>query len=299
MSYYNNIPHLLSPVVTESKEAVRALQWGVGEMTRRYRLLAKVHARNIDSFNQKIAEKSIKEGLISEEDNKKLPFIVIIVDELADLMLTASKDVEALVQRIAQLARAVGIHLLVATQRPSVDIITGSIKANLTSRMAFRTIQSVDSRTILGRIGAENLLSNGDMLFLRSGAPDIERYHGSFISEAEVETIVADILSQHYETDKIERFDEVTSGLKEKIPGASSSSDGGRDEKFEEAARLIVSTGLGSTSLLQRRLKLGYARAGRLMDELHEAGIVGPQIGSKAREVKITTEVLEDLLNTN
>jgi S-DNA-T family DNA segregation ATPase FtsK/SpoIIIE len=161
MSYYNNIPHLLSPVVTESKEAVRALQWGVGEMTRRYRLLAKVHARNIDSFNQKIAEKSIKEGLISEEDNKKLPFIVIIVDELADLMLTASKDVEALVQRIAQLARAVGIHLLVATQRPSVDIITGSIKANLTSRMAFRTIQSVDSRTILGRIGAENLLSNG------------------------------------------------------------------------------------------------------------------------------------------
>lgn len=299
MSYYNNIPHLLSPVVTESKEAVKALQWGVGEMTRRYRLLAKVHARNIDSFNQKIAEKSIKDGLISDDDNKKLPFIVIIVDELADLMLTASKDVEALIQRVAQLARAVGIHLVVATQRPSVDIITGSIKANLTSRIAFRTIQAVDSRTILGRIGAENLLGRGDMLFLRSGAPDIERYHGAFISEADVETIVADILNQQYETDKIESFGDTASDSEESIPGTTSSSEEGKDEKFEEAARLIVSTGLGSTSLLQRRLKLGYARAGRLMDELHESGIVGPQIGSKAREVLITTEVLEDLLNTN
>jgi S-DNA-T family DNA segregation ATPase FtsK/SpoIIIE len=298
MSYYENIPHLLAPVVTESKEAVKALQWGVGEMTRRYRLLAKVYARNIDSFNQKIEEKSIKEGLIPEADNKKLPFIVIIVDELADLMLTASRDVEGLIQRIAQLARAVGIHLLVATQRPSVDIITGPIKANLTSRIAFRTIQSVDSRTILGHIGAEKLLGRGDMLFLRNGAPDIERYHGSFISEEDVETIVDTVRNQEYDTDKLDNFEDDDSGAREPIPGVPGAEGSGRDEKFEEAARLIVSTGLGSTSLLQRRLKLGYARAGRLMDELHEAGIVGPQEGSKAREVLVTPETLEDVLGS-
>jgi S-DNA-T family DNA segregation ATPase FtsK/SpoIIIE len=258
-------------------------------------LLAKVYARNIDSFNQKIAEKSIKEGLIAEEDNKPLPFIVIIVDELADLMLTASRDVEGLIQRIAQLARAVGIHLLVATQRPSVDIITGPIKANLTSRIGFRTIQSVDSRTILGHIGAEKLLGRGDMLFLRSGAPDIERYHGAYISEEDVEKIVSHVRDQEVETEKIESFEEIMDGGKGAVSGVSSEDSDGRDEKFEEAARLIVSTGLGSTSLLQRRLKLGYARAGRLMDELHEAGVVGPQEGSKAREVLITPDTLEDM----
>lgn len=301
MSYYEHIPHLLAPVVTESKEAVKALHWSVVEMTRRYRLLAKVHARNIDSFNHKIEEKSINPATISQGDNKKLPYIVIIVDELADLMLTASRDVEGLIQRIAQLARAVGIHLVVATQRPSVDIITGPIKANLTSRIAFRTIQSVDSRTILGSIGAEKLLGRGDMLFLRNGAPDIERYHGSFISEEDVETIVDAIRKQSYETEKIESFEEVMSGTKETIPGvadsSSSNSNDERDEKFEEAARLIVTTGLGSTSLLQRRLKLGYARAGRLMDELHDAGIVGPQEGSKVREVLVRPEDLEEMLN--
>ena len=298
MSYYEHIPHLMAPVVTESKEAVKALQWGVMEMSRRYRLLARVHARNIDSFNQKVEEKSIKEGLISEKDNKKLPFIVIIVDELADLMLTSSRDVEGLVQRIAQLARAVGIHLVVSTQRPSVDIITGPIKANLTSRIAFRTIQSNDSRTILDSIGAEKLLGRGDMLFLRSGAADIERYHGSFISEEDVEAIVSEIRSQNYETEKISSFEEATAESKEYIPGVKSSTsdaDGGRDERFEEAARLIVTTGLGSTSLLQRRLKLGFARAGRLMDQLHDAGIVGPQEGSKAREVLVKAEQLEDI----
>jgi len=295
MSYYENIPHLLAPVVTESREAVKALQWGVMEMSRRYKLLARVYARNIDSFNQKIDEKSIPEGKISEEDNKKLPFIVIIVDELADLMLTASRDVEGLIQRIAQLARAVGIHLVVSTQRPSVDIITGPIKANLASRIAFRTIQSNDSRTILDHIGAEKLLGRGDMLFLRSGAPDIERYHGAFITEEDVEIIVNEIRSQNFETEKVESFEDVMSdagGSKDDTPA----SEDGRDEKFEEAARLIVNSGLGSTSLLQRRLKLGFARAGRLMDELHQAGIVGPQEGSKAREVLVSPEQLEGIL---
>ena len=155
LAFYEGTPHLMSPVVTESKEAVKALQWGVIEMERRYKMLAKVGARNIDSFNTRLESGKLN-GILSEQDNKPLPFIVILVDELADLMMTASKDVEGLIQRIAQLARAVGIHLIVATQRPSVDIITGPIKANLTSRIAFRTIQSTDSRTILGHVGAEN-----------------------------------------------------------------------------------------------------------------------------------------------
>jgi DNA segregation ATPase FtsK/SpoIIIE-like protein len=296
MSYYQGIPHLLSPVVTESKEAVKALQWGVAEMTRRYKLLAKVHARNIDSFNRKMEEKSIKEGLLSEEDNKKLPFIVIIVDELADLMLTASRDVEALIQRIAQLARAVGIHLIVATQRPSVDIITGPIKANLTSRIAFRTIQSTDSRTILGHVGAEKLLGRGDMLFLRNGAPDLERYHGGFISEEDVETVVAAVRSQEADVEKLESFDETPGDSSDALIPGMPDKDSDKDDLFEEAARLVVSTGQGSTSFVQRRLKVGYARAGRLMDELHKAGIVGPQEGSKVREVLVKPDELEGML---
>jgi DNA segregation ATPase FtsK/SpoIIIE-like protein len=292
LAFYEGIPHLMSPVVTESKEAVKALQWGVREMERRYRMLAKVGARNIDSFNSRLASGKIGE-ILSEEDNKPLPFIVIIVDELADLMMTASKDVEVLIQRIAQLARAVGIHLIVATQRPSVDIITGPIKANLTSRIAFRTIQSTDSRTILGHVGAEKLLGMGDMLFLRNGAPEIERFHGAFISEEDVEKIVAEIRKQEVEVDKIESFhDEIEdSGSDE---GAFD--NGERDELFEEAARTIVSIGQGSTSLLQRRMKIGYARAGRLMDELERAGFVGPSDGSKAREVKVKPDELEEIL---
>ncbi len=299
LSYYEGIPHLLSPVVTESKEAVRALQWGVQEMMRRYRLLAKVHARNIDSFNEKAEGKTIPEGIIPDIDYAPLPFIVILVDELADLMMTASKDVEGLIQRIAQLARAVGIHLIVATQRPSVDIITGPIKANLTSRIAFRTIQSTDSRTILGHVGAEKLLGRGDMLFLRNGAPDIERFHGAFISEQDMETIVDSIRNQDVEVERIESFGEATgdtSGSETIDGGESFGDDGDRDDRFEEAARLIVTIGQGSTSLLQRRLKLGYARAGRLMDELHDAGIVGPQEGSKMRDVLLKPDELEEHL---
>ncbi len=298
LSYYEGIPHLLSPVVTESKEAVRALQWGVQEMMRRYRLLAKVHARNIDSFNTKVEEKTIPEGIIPDIDYAPLPFIVILVDELADLMMTASKDVEGLIQRIAQLARAVGIHLIVATQRPSVDIITGPIKANLTSRIAFRTIQATDSRTILGHVGAEKLLGRGDMLFLRNGAPDIERFHGAFISEQDMETIVDSIRNQDVEVERIESFGEATGDTvgTDAESGGSLSDDGDRDERFEEAARLIVTIGQGSTSLLQRRLKLGYARAGRLMDELHDAGIVGPQEGSKMRDVLVKPDELEEHL---
>ncbi|KMQ50808.1 Cell division protein FtsK [Chitinispirillum alkaliphilum] len=293
LAFYEGIPHLLSPVVTESKLAVKALQWGVVEMERRYRMLAKVGARNIESFNNRVLSGKL-EGILSEEDNKQLPFIVIIVDELADLMMTASKDVEGLIQRIAQLARAVGIHLIVATQRPSVDIITGPIKANLTSRIGFRTIQSTDSRTILGHVGAEKLLGMGDMLFLRNGAPEIERFHGAFISEEDVETIVAEVRKQQVEIEKIDSFQEAVDGEEGSDDSSFSSED--RDELFEEAARTIVSIGQGSTSLLQRRMKIGYARAGRLMDQLADAGIVGPQEGSKVREVLITPAEIDELL---
>jgi DNA segregation ATPase FtsK/SpoIIIE-like protein len=293
LAFYEGIPHLLSPVVTESKEAVKALQWGTIEMERRYRMLAKVGARNIDSFNARVESGKISH-LLDEADNKALPFIVIIVDELADLMMTASKDVEGLIQRIAQLARAVGIHLIVATQRPSVDIITGPIKANLTSRIGFRTIQSTDSRTILGHVGAEKLLGMGDMLFLRNGAPEIERFHGAFISEEDVERIVNEIRKQKIEIEKIESFHDATGS--DDGEDDSMFSDGDRDDLFEEAATIIVSIGQGSTSLLQRRMKIGYARAGRLMDELERAGFVGPPDGSKAREVLVRPDELEELL---
>ncbi|MFW5960103.1 MAG: DNA translocase FtsK [Chitinivibrionales bacterium] len=294
MADYEGIPHLMAPVVTEAREAVNALKWAVKEMEERYRTLATVHARNIDSFNEKIDNKEIdNQDVLEKVNNKRLPYIVIIVDELADLMMTASKEVEEQIQRIAQLARAVGIHLVVATQRPSVDIITGPIKANLTSRIAFRTIQSTDSRTILGSVGAEKLLGQGDMLFLRSGAPDIERYHGAFISEKDVQSIANSIRSQGYEIEKKEGFSEDPEG----DSGGNGISDSGeQDDKFFEAARLIVNAGVGSTSLIQRRLKLGYARAGRVMDELHDAGIVGPPLGSKPREVLLKPEALEQMI---
>ncbi len=294
LAIYEGIPHLMSPVVTESKEAVKALYWAVTEIERRFRLLAKLEGtRNIESFNQRIVSKRFSEGILTDDEAKPLPYLVVFVDELADLMITASKDVESHIQRIAQLGRAAGIHLIVATQRPSVDIITGPIKANLTSRIAFRTIQSTDSRTILGHVGAEKLLGNGDMLFLRNGAPDIERYHGAFLTEEDVENIVKDITKQKFETDKFENFTDLV-GESGEI-GEMGGSDA-RDDFFEEAARMIVSMGQGSTSLLQRRMKIGYARAGRIMDELHMAGIVGPQEGSKMREVRMKPEELEMFL---
>ncbi len=212
-------------------------------------------------------------------------------------MMTASKDVESQIQRIAQLARAVGIHLIVATQRPSVDIITGKIKANLASRIAFRTIQSVDSKTILGYVGAEKLLGMGDMLFLRNGATDIERFHGSFISEEDVEKITADIRAQQVSVDKIENFGDIIGddeNTEEDDDGGED--DGKRDKLFAEAAQVVVSIGQGSTSLLQRRMNIGFARAGRIMDQLERAGVVGPSKGSKVREVLMRSEDLADII---
>ena len=297
LACYSDIPHLLAPVVTEPKEAVKALQWGVQEMERRYRVLAKVGAKKLETFNERFDAGKLN-GVLDEEDNKRLPFIVIIVDELADLMMTASKDVESQIQRIAQLARAVGIHLIVATQRPSVDIITGKIKANLASRIAFRTIQSVDSKTILGYTGAEKLLGMGDMLFLRNGATDIERFHGSFISEEDVEKITAEIRSQQVNIDKIESFGSIIGDDDENGGGDDDGGqdDGKRDKLFAEAAQMVVSIGQGSTSLLQRRMEIGFARAGRIMDQLERAGVVGPANKSKVREVLMRPEDLADII---
>jgi DNA segregation ATPase FtsK/SpoIIIE, S-DNA-T family len=294
LSYFEGIPHLLAKVVTEPKEAVTALRWGVKEVERRYRLFARAGARNIESFNDKLQNGKLNEESLAEAGGRTLPMIVIVVDELADLMITAPRDVETCIQRIAQLARAVGIHLIVATQRPSVDVITGRIKANLASRVAFRTIQATDSRTILEHVGAEKLLGQGDMLFLRSGAPDIERFHGAYTSEQDVELIVNEIRKQAYETVKIERFEDKSE--EGEGDGEDGGGDGELDEMFPEAARTVVSIGQGSTSLLQRRMKIGYARAGRIMDELEKAGFVGPQEGSKVREVRVKPQEVDDLL---
>ncbi|HUI91669.1 MAG TPA: DNA translocase FtsK [Chitinivibrionales bacterium] len=294
LTIYEGIPHLVSPVVTEPKEAVKALYWVVMEIQRRFALLKKLRARDIEGANARLAAKEYAEESLTEDEKIALPRIVIFVDELADLMLTASKDVESHILRIAQLGRAAGIHLVVATQRPSVDIITGPIKANLASRMAFRTIQSIDSRTILGHQGAEQLLGEGDMLFLRNGAPDLERYHGAYISEKDVESLAKEINDQHYEMIKFENFSDLVGDASAGPDGYSC--DGGRDDLFDEAARMIVSMGQGSTSLLQRRMKIGYARAGRIMDELHQAGIVGPPDGSKMREVRMKPDELEHFL---
>jgi DNA segregation ATPase FtsK/SpoIIIE-like protein len=300
LSYYQGIPHLMSPVVTEPKEAVKALHWAQIEMDRRYRVLQSVGAKNIASFNERIESGRIKEDALDPKDRHRLAYIVIIVDELNDLMMTASKDVETHIQRIAQLARAVGIHLVVATQRPSVDVITGPIKANLTSRIAFRTIQSNDSRTILNRVGSEKLLGMGDMLYLRSGAPDIERFHGAFISEEDIERIVEAIRAQQVEVEKIDSFEKLVDEKKkdgEDTVFGNADDEDGRDAYFDDAARIVVSTGQGSTSFIQRRLKVGYARAGRIMDELEHAGIVGPSEGSKSREVLIGPDELERVLS--
>jgi DNA segregation ATPase FtsK/SpoIIIE, S-DNA-T family len=276
---YNGIPHLLMPVVTESRLAAKALRFMVVEMQRRYQRLARRGVRDIESYNESLTQHA---GLTPEvpEDEGHLPYVVVIVDELADLMLTLGNEIEDPIARLAQMARAVGIHLVVATQRPSVDVITGMIKANFPSRIAFQVASKVDSRTILDQNGAEALLGRGDMLYLPAGRPDPVRIHGALVSDREIEALVK------YWMD----FEAPTPALDaDRLPNREGEVAGGddseEDDLFGEARRIVVQTGIGSTSLLQRRLKVGYARAGRLMDLLEQAGVVGPPDGSKAREV--------------
>lgn len=292
LSVYNGIPHLLIPVVTDPKKAAGALHWAVTEMTERYQKFAEYNVRDIKGYNKKV------EGIADiEEENKpqKMPQIVIIVDELADLMMVAPGDVEDAICRLAQLARAAGIHLVIATQRPSVNVITGLIKANMPSRIAFSVTSGVDSRTILDMNGAEKLLGKGDMLFYPQGLPKPIRAQGAFVSDKEV----SDVVEFLTENNGIGTYD---SSVEEKMNTASENPTGvidsgmttdEKDSYFLEAARLLVDKEKGSIGMLQRYLKVGFNRAARIMDQLEEAGIVGPEEGTKPRKVLMNEEELE------
>jgi len=269
LNLYNGLPHLLTGVITDHQKAVNALKWAVAEMDRRYKLLSEVHKRNIAEYN-------------SSAPNR-LPYIVVVVDELADLMSVAQNEVEATIVRLAQMARAVGIHLVLATQRPSVDVITGLIKANITARMAFAVASQIDSRTILDSSGAEKLLGSGDMLYITSELPKPKRVQGAYVGEKEIRKVVEFIKEQSgsvlYDEQIVEKPQRGVS-----IPGLT---DGGDDEDdmLGEAIEAVQSAGKASASLLQRRLRVGYARAARLLDIMEDKGIIGPGDGAKPREV--------------
>jgi DNA segregation ATPase FtsK/SpoIIIE, S-DNA-T family len=281
LGLYEDIPQLLTPVVTEPKRASNALKWATNEMENRYKLLAAVGVRNIEQYNA-LVKKPKNLELFSEEEaaeKRPLPFIVIVIDELADLMMVAPKDVEDSIMRLAQMARAVGIHLIVATQRPSVDVITGVIKANFPSRISFRVAQKVDSRTILDQMGAQQLLGKGDMLFIPPGSSRMMRVHGPYVTEEEIAEIVNHLKAQAqpvYNQTILEDTGE---------KGEETGVDQEVDEMYDEAVRIVVEMGKASTSTLQRRLRLGYGRAARLIDMMQRDGIVGPADGSKPREV--------------
>ena len=287
---YNGLPHLYVPVVTEPKQAASALQWGVSEMERRLKVFERIGVRNIATFNAKQ-----QAGAFEHYDNPpaKMPYLVIIIDELSDLMMVAGKDVEASIVRIAQLGRAAGIHLIVATQRPSSNVVTGLIKANITNRIAFNVATGIDSRVIIDQVGAEKLTGYGDMLFSKVDWGKPKRIQGCFVSDEEINEIVEFVKSQG----EAEYHEEILSAV---APAAMAGGGGGRESSDDdplvwEAAHIVVESGLGSTSGLQRRLKVGYARAGRIMDMLEEKGIVGPPDGSKPREVLLDEEGLAEL----
>jgi S-DNA-T family DNA segregation ATPase FtsK/SpoIIIE len=292
LSVYNGIPHLLIPVVTDPKKASAALQWGVSEMTERYQKFADYNVRDLKGFNKK-AESLRAEGM--ENAPSYMPQIVIIVDELADLMMVAPGEVEESICRLAQLARAAGIHLIIATQRPSVDVITGLIKANMPSRTAFAVSSGVDSRTILDMNGAEKLLGKGDMLFYPQGYPKPARIQGAFVSDKEVSDVVDFLKNQrlgnHYVEEVSARIQNVTSSSNEK-----DNADNGRDEYFEEAGRFIIDKEKASIGMLQRVLKIGFNRAARIMDQLCQYGVVGEEEGTKPRKIQMTSEQFEELL---
>lgn len=286
LSHYNGIPHLLAPVITHPKRAADALQWVVREMETRYEDLARSGQRQIDSYNVAIAEgKVTKDGLPVSEP---MAYILVVIDELADLMMVAPRDVEDAICRIAQMARAVGIHLLVATQRPSVDVVTGLIKANIPSRIAFATASQADSRVVLDQGGADKLVGFGDMLFLPASMSKPRRVQGAYVTEAEIEAVVGFV--------KRQGDPDYADGIMAEAAGSGMDAEiGGDEELLEQAMELVVRSGLGSTSMLQRKLKVGFARAGRLMDLLEDRGVVGPSLGSKPRGVLITPDELEEM----
>ena len=295
LSVYNGIPHLMIPVVTDPKKAAGALNWAVQEMTDRYNKFAESGVRKIDEYNAKVENLTPVEGA---EMPKKMPQIVIIVDELADLMMVASHEVEDAICRLAQLARAAGIHLVIATQRPSVNVITGLIKANMPSRIAFAVTSGVDSRTILDMNGAEKLLGKGDMLFSPQSAPKPIRIQGAFISDQEVSDVVNFIKENNgmaqYNSDVQKKMENLESSGNQTVSiSDAETEDDGRDAYFMEAAKIIVDKEKASIGMLQRYLKIGFNRAARIMDQMEEAGIVGPEEGTKPRKVLMTPEEFE------
>ena len=279
LSNYNGVPHLLAPVVTDPKKAAATLRETVSEMERRYDLFAGANVRKIETYNQYVEKKNQEND--AEHQLEKLPYIVVILDEVADLMMVASKDVEDCIMRIAQLARAAGIHLIVATQRPSTDIITGVIKANIPSRIAFAVSSSIDSRTILDCTGAEKLLGKGDMLFLPMGLNSPIRVQGAYVDDSEVEAIT------YYTTKQQEAsYDERYTNVKP-ISAVAASKEEQEDEEYEMCRAFVIQAQKASTSLLQRQFRIGYNKAARIIDQLEADGIIGPQIGSKPREVYV------------
>ncbi|MGD9034638.1 MAG: DNA translocase FtsK, partial [Desulfobacteraceae bacterium] len=280
LTVYNDIPHLLYPVVTEPKEATKALRWAVHEMERRYNLLSDRGVRNIEAYNRKVTKKKKRKDADSPEGtDKQLPYIVVVIDELSDLMMTSSREVEEAITRLAQMARAAGIHLVIATQRPSVDVLTGIIKANFPARISFQVSSRVDSRTILDTIGAENLLGDGDLLFLPPGVGRITRIHGAFIAEDEVKRVtdfLRDQMKPDYDFTLLNHVAQEEETLEDDIEF---------DEKYDRAVDLVMQTGQASISMIQRKLRVGYNRAARMIEAMEKQGIVGPSDGVRPREV--------------
>jgi S-DNA-T family DNA segregation ATPase FtsK/SpoIIIE len=299
LSVYEGIPHLLTPVVTDMKEAANALRWCVAEMERRYKLMAALGVRNIANYNRKVKEaedsgKPIADPLFNPEEAlegeeapmlQQLPYIVIVIDELADMMLVVGKKVEELIARLAQKARAAGVHLILATQRPSVDVITGLIKANIPTRIAFQVSSKVDSRTILDQMGAEQLLGHGDMLYMPPGTSIPVRVHGAFVSDQEVHKVTGHLKGRS----EPEYLTEILEASPEPVPGLSPAAGGGDDTEtdplYDQAVALVTETRKASISGVQRRLKIGYNRAARMIEHMEETGIVGPLEANGSREV--------------
>ena len=313
LSVYEGIPHLLTPVVTDMKEAANALRWCVGEMDRRYRLMASLGVRNIGGYNRKVkdaidAGKPIPdptwkppefddpEKFVEHPTLTPLPFIVVIIDELADMMMIVGKKVEELIARLAQKARASGIHMLLATQRPSVDVITGLIKANIPTRIAFQVSAKVDSRTILDQMGAENLLGHGDMLYLPPGTSLPTRVHGAFVADHEVHAVVRNLKkagAPRYIDEIVEAPSSLTPGLTGIDPMSPDDIDAEQDPLYDQAVQVVMDTRKASISGVQRRLKIGYNRAARMVESMEHAGLVGPLQANGSREILAPLPVKE------
>ena len=294
LSVYDGIPHLLIPVVTDPRKASGALNWAVAEMDARYTKFAELKARNLKDYNEKVKGSN-------DPELSTMPQMLVIIDELADLMMVASKEVETSICRLAQLARAAGIHLVIATQRPSVNVITGLIKNNVPSRIAFAVSSGVDSRTIIDMNGAEKLLGKGDMLFFPAGMPKPQRVQGAFVSDEEVAGIVNFLKERNKKEptpEEVEKMDKVTSTMGT-FPGGSAYEDEQRDELFEEAGRFVIEKEKGSIGMLQRNFRIGFNRAGRIMDQLADEGVVGPETGTKPRQILMTMEEFEEYLKNN